>query len=470
MKKKYLLLPSLLLLLTGCNPYSFETVSYEPGAIFNYEKDSDMVIDGIGDEINYQNLETFEIYEPENQVTLSVKTYFGEDGLYFYCYADDKNVFYNTEFDLFANDGIEMHVCFDPDSTTSLSNMNKDNPINESMIQIRSDVSGRFQTWVGNYLEGNYYEWTQYYKPCEVKVHIDGRANRNDRANGYGVEIYLPYIGFGLTEAPKEVSIMPAFNNSNSNLDADRKWFTYKGMAHNEPSSWIRVNKDGYVYDGKDCLPNLAVTGDRNDPKFLTLDGVELYEVNEHNENEALRAIYKSFFDESGIYMQFTVFDKVLNNFNDSIWANDGVEFYIDTVHDGLTTIYKDGLYRFGFDIDNGLQSDKAFDSFTNTKPYFINKIHQTSITPINTYSDYGYNYLYCYECFIPFESIGVTYAKSLKLYTAFAINSPNEKTYIKDRKDLNGNMESDSWLWVDKHYPRNANEYYEVNRNGLVF
>lgn len=470
MRKNIFLISSLCLLLTSCNPYNFNNVSYDKGAIWPYEKDTDMVIDGLDNDLNYNNLETFDIYEPEHGVTLKTKTYLGEKGIYLYCETDDKSIFFNKEYDLYANDGIEMHICVDPKSTLAVSNLQKDNQITESMLQIRTDVSGRLQTWVGNYLQGNNYEWTQYYKPVEIAVNIDGKMNKFNASNGYSIEFYVPYIGFGLTKAPEEISIMPAFNNTSSNLDSERKWFTYKGMAHNEPSSWIRVNKDGYQYDGKDAKPLKEISGSRNDEKYLTKSGVEIYEVDSSNANAELRGTFKSFFDESGLYMQYVVFDKTLNRYHDSIWANDGVEFYIDTVHDGLDTIHKNGIYRFGFDIDNGLQSDKCFENFTDTKPYFINKYHKTSIIEINEFTMYGYKYLYTFECFIPFESLNINYTKSLKLYVAFAINSPNENTYILDRKNEYGEMEVDSWLWVDKHYPKNANEYFEINNKGMVF
>ena len=469
MKKSVILSLFSLILLTSCgSSYTFETPSIEHGGLFNYVHDENMILDGKNDEEVYKNLEKFEIYEPQYGVSVSTQTYFGENGFYIYSHSDDKNIFANTEFDIFANDGIEMHICVDPKRTTELENLKKSNQIDDTMLQIRTDVNGRLQTWVGNYLQGGYYEWTMYFVPCQIATFIDGKINKPGESNGFGIEFFIPYKGLGLDGAPEEISIMPAFNNSASNLVAERKWFTFKGMSHNKPSSWIKVNKDGYIYEGKDKKPKEEIVASSDDEKFLEVEGIELIEVNEKNQNLQLRAKCKSFLDETGIYYQYTVFDKELSQHSDVIWANDGVEFYIDTALDNDSNHLKTGVYRFGFDIDNGVQTDKCLDGYNDSYPYLINTVHKTSITEIVEYSDYGYKYLYVYEIFVPYESIGLTYKENMEIKTSFAINSPGESTYILDRKNGNGIMEAANWLWVDKHFPKNCFEYYTVTEEGI--
>ena len=469
--KKYLALSLLsLITLTSCGSnYKFDLPSFEEGELFTYVHDENMILDGKDTEEIYSSLETFDIYEPQFGVTVSTKTYFGKNGFYIYAHSDDKNVYANTEFDIFANDGIEMHICIDPDSTSTLENLKRPNKVNDTMLQIRTDVNGRLQTWVGNYMPSGYYEWTLYYVPTQIATYVDGKINKAEGANGFGIEYFIPYKAFNLETAPEKISIMPAFNNSASNLVAERKWFTFKGMSHNAPSSWVHVNKDGsYIYEGKNKDPLLEITGSSDDKKYAYMDGINLYEVDSSNKNQELRASTKAFLDESGIYYQFIVFDKHLNQYSDVIWANDGIEFYIDTREDDDSNHLKTGVYRFGFDIDNGVQTDKCLDGYNDSYPYLINTYHKTTITPINEYGTFGYNYLYTYEIFIPYESIGLTYEENMYIKTAFAINSPQESAYILNRKDGSGRMEPSGWLWVDRHYPKNCFEYFTVREEGF--
>lgn len=469
MKKSVVLSLLSLLLLTSCgnNDYTFSNSSFEEGDLFNYVHDEGMILDGKGDEEVYKNLESFDIYEPEYNLTVSTKTYFGENGFYFYVFSNDTSVYVNKEFDIFANDGIEMHVCVDPDSTSKLENLKKGNQINDTMLQIRTDVSGRLQTWVGNYLNGSY-EWTLFYVPCQIQTFVDGKINKANAANGFGIEIFLPYEAFNLESAPEKISIMPAFNNAQSNLVAERKWYTFKGMSHNKPSSWVNVDKNGYHYEGKDAEIGKELLASTDDSAYLHLNKVNLYEVDSTNKNPERRATTTAYLDEYGIYYQFIVFDKKLSRYSDVIWANDGVEFYIDTAQDGDSNHLKTGVYRFGFDIDNGVQTDKCISGLNDSYPYLLNTIHKTTIIPIKEYGKYGYNYIYVFEIFVPFESIGVTYKGNLQIKTGFAVNSPEESTYILDRKDGSGAMEPSNWLWVDKHFPKNCVELFTVTKDGF--
>ena len=468
MKKNLALILLSLLTLTSCSKYTFENVSYDKGGIKNYSLDEDMKLDGKDDEDVYKDLEVFEIYEPEFQLTLKTKVYEGKNGWYFYQHVNDTSVMYSKNKQLYQNDGVELHINVNPDECLDLDYLKRGNKVTESMLQIRISVGGQLQTWVGNNLSGSY-EWTMYYKPCETKVYVDGEINKDNGANGYGVETFVPYSAFNLTSAPEKISIMPSFNNASSNLDTSRKWFTKKGMAHNFPTSWIKYSMDeGFIYDGKDV--NVDVTALKDDEKYTDQNKVELIEVDSNNQNEEVRGYFKSYYDDKGVYVYADVYDKVYSRNNDNIWTNDGIEVMIDTNYLSYSdSVVKDGMYRFGFDVDNGVESDIYVEGHNNPVPYFMNTNSKVTINKIDTITDYEYKYEYIFELFVPFESMKVNTDEDFMINVCFAYKSPFEKAYIKDRKDGFGNMEGQDWLWIDKHYPQNTHEYFTISPLGIV-
>ena len=470
MKKNIISLVLLSLIsLTGCSSYEFTNVSYDKGGIIDYEMDSDMTLDGKAEESVYQNLESFDIYEPEYKLTLKTKVHEGKNGWYFYQEINDPSVMYSKNKQLYQNDGVELHINVNPDEAIELYSLKESNKITSSMLQIRISVGEQLQTWVGNGLKGSY-EWTMYYRPCQTKVYVDGEMNVENGAKGYSVETFVPYSAFDLQSAPDSISIMPAFNNTVSNLDTSRKWFTKKGMAHNYPSSWVKYSKDqGFIYDGKNIKPDKEVKADKNDVIYSEQKGISLMEVNPNNENPVERAVFKSYYDLTGVYVFATVYDKVYSRNNDNIWMNDGIEFMIDTAYTSSSdSVLKDGMYRFGFDVDNGLESDMYLKGYSNPIPYYMQTYSNVVVNKIDTYSEYGYEYEYVYEAFVPFESMKVNYSEIKKLNVCFAVKSPYETAYIKNRKDGSGRMEGQDWLWVDKHYPLNTHEYFTITEFGL--
>jgi hypothetical protein len=468
MKKNIALILLSILTLTSCGKYTFENSSYDKGGIINYSKDEDMVLDGLDNEDVYKDLEVFEIYEPEFQTTLSTKVYEGKNGWYFYQHVNDTTVMYSKNKQLYQNDGVELHINVNPDECLSLDYLKRGNKVTESMLQIRISVGEQLQTWVGNNLSGSY-EWTMYYKPCEIKVNIDGELNKENGAKGYSVETFIPYKAFNLDAAPEKISIMPAFNNTSSNLDTTRKWFTRKGMAHNFPTSWIKYSmSEGFIYDGKNV--DVDISALKDDEKYKDQNKVELIQVDANNKNEVTRGYFKSYYDDKGVYIYSNMYDKVYSRNNDNIWLNDGIEVMIDTNPlDYSDSVIKEGMYRFGFDVDNGVESDIYVSGHNNPIPYYMKTNSKVTINRIDEYTDYGYKYEYIFELFVPFESLHVDTKEDVIINVCFAYKSPYEKAYIKDRRDGFGNMEGQDWLWIDKHYPQNTKEYFRISPLGIV-
>ncbi len=470
-KQVFLLLP--LLLLTSCsltNTYDYENKEYDEGKLFEVEEDSNMVVDGKEDSV-YKNIEPITIYESEYDITFTTKTYFGTNGFYIYSHVEnDTTVFYNKyeNTDPYRNDGVEIHISIDTDEYFTYENLIKNNKITLNTLQIRTDVSNKCQTWVGNNQQtNNLYEWTQYFKPVISAVNVDGRINKKDGATGYSIELFVPYSNFNLTSAPSKISIMPAFNNAND--DSYRKWFTLKGMSHNQPSSWLIINNNNEIeYPGKGYeIPSLELTAKEDDPKYNNQYAAILREVDDKNKNKVDRVSFKMFVGMDGIYTQFIIKDKEKSSYSDSIYENDGVEFYIDTIREVQPSVYRTGIYRFLIDVDNGVQTDFAMDGLNNTYPVKIATATKISIEEIEEETIYSYKYKYVFEMFVPFESINLKYSSSLMVNSSFAYKSPNEASYM-ERID-SANLVREDLFCIDGRWCWDPGAYWWVSKKGLM-
>lgn len=469
MKKKILLLtPFILLASCAKNSYSFTNKEYPKGELTTFDIDENMTIDGRANEKEYAGLESFDITDPEFNVTVKTRVYFGNKGLFIFAESNDTSVFYSASKQIYQNDGIEMQLSFDPEATLSTASLSKRNRITQNEIQIRTDVSGNIQTWMGNGLIGSY-EWTMYYVPVKAVTYVDGKINVENGAKGFSTEFFIPYSSMKLDSIPDEISIMPSFNNAGSNLDTQRKWYTSKGMSHNNPSSWVKVDRHGFIYDGKGARPEKELLASWDDEYYKDQKCATLKEVTSSNENPADRAYFYSFYDSEGVYVYIKAYDKALNHFSDNIWINDGCEFIIDVSNKTSDSTYRNGIFRFGFDIDGGIESNMCRNGYNNYIPYMMAKFGKTSIEEIEEFGDYKYNYKYTYEAFIPFTAMNTTYDDIKNVRVNFAIKSPQEIAYIENRRNGGtGQMEGQDWLWIDKHYPMNGNEFFTVTPIGL--
>lgn len=470
--KKGIFLVLSLLLLTSCslnNDYDYENKEYDEGELFSLTQDEDMTVDGIEDE-NYKNLEKITIYEPEYDITFTTKTYFGKNGFYVFSKVEnDTTVFYNKyeNVDPYRNDGVEIHISVDTDEYFTFDNLSKRNKITKNTLQIRTDVSNKIQTWVGNNQQtNNLYEWTQYFKPVLGAVSVEGKINKKGAAKGYSIELFIPYSDFGLESAPEKISIMPAFNNAND--DSYRKRYTMKGMSHNQPTSWLVLEKEsGITYKGKGFeTPSLELTASEDDPKYNGQAAGILNEVDDKNKNKERRVSFKMFVGMDGIYTQFIIRDKEKSSYSDSIYDNDGVEFYIDTIREIQPSVYRTGIYRFLIDVDNGVQTDFALDGINNTFPVKIATSTKIKIEEIEAETIYSYKYKYVFEMFVPFESLGLTYSSSLMVNSSFAYKSPKEASYM-ERIDPK-NLVREELFCVDGRWCWDPGAYWWVTTKGL--
>ena len=472
MKKKIISVISLLLTstmlfacndkATGTNMFEYEETSLDTNKKLNM--DADFKIDGKGDEYVSQNAYSFQ--ETKSGINVESKAFLGEKGLFVYTYVDDTSVYVSSEKAFYQNDSVEYYINPNPLKSMSLSELNDNVIVNTDCIQIRINALGENEKWYGRQVGGKgTYPWVQGYFDATTAAYIDGKINVKDGAKGYGVETFIPYEAMNLTSKPEEIGLMVAFNNIENREDTSRVWFSSKGMSHDAVTSYARVDANGF----KDYsyTPAKKLTADFNDSMYSTCKEIYLTEVDETNRNEYVRGKVKAALGEDGVYFTINVKDKVKSYLSDNIWANDGIEIVVDANDSRKDVFYVDGIYRFGMDVTGGISTDICITGRKDYVPVKRNVVGKVETKEIKDSSIYGYKYEYTYELMVPYETIDLNKKPDSITFT-FGVKTPNEKAYIYNRKNGVGLMEAQDWLWVDKRYPLNPSEYYQLTVDGI--
>ena len=475
MKRKLIFVLFLCLLivlsLIACDDSSKSLFEPEKDPVINnettVETDANVKIDSYDNDEVYKGQKVITFTETLSEITCTSKAFLGEKGIYLYAYVEDPNVYYSDERQIYENDSVEFYIDPRPEYSSSVEHLNSGKDVRTDCVQVRVSVMGDVQTWVGRQIGGaDAYPWAPGYFDTVAKTRVDGKLNEQNGAKGYGVEVFIPYYEMMLDAKPEEIGVLVAFNNIDNREDTGRIWYSYKGMSHSKLSSYIPVREDGYQVP--EYTSKKELTADYNDVYYNGLNELKLYQVDANNENATERASFKFALGDDGIYLTALVKDKVYSYKYDNIFANDGIEVLVDT-RDGVSdTIFEDGVYRFSYDVAAGSQTDKCINGYDDYVSEFNPTLVKTKIEDYTDTSKFKYRYQYTYEVMIPYEVLGLS-SRPDSLKVAFAVKTPNEEAYILDRRDGDGQMEGQDWLWVDKHYPQNPNEYYLLTNAGIV-
>ena len=429
--------------------------------------DSNMKIDASDSEEAYNGQEVLSFTETMSGITCSTKAFLGERGLYIYTYVDDPNVYYSSERQFFENDSVEYYIDPNPEYSASLEHLKSQNHVRTDCLQLRIDVTGKAQTWYGRRIGGvGTYPWAPGHFDNVVSAHVDGTLNTQDGANGYSIEVFVPYYEMKLSDTPEAIGLLVAFNNIDNREDTGRTWYSYKGMSHGSLNSYIPVGANGFILPHYSS--NKELTANFNDEFYKDAKEYKIEQVDEKNQNPTERASFKFMIGDDGLYLTALVKDRVHSYASDNIFANDGIEILVDTRERVSDNIFANGVYRFSYDIVGGTQTDICMNGFNDYVTRFNPTLVKTKVENYNKESLFNYKYEYTYEVMIPYEVLGLT-EKPKKLNVAFAVKTPNEKAYILNRRDGAGNMEAQDWLWIDRHYPQNGNEYFTIIDNDFI-
>lgn len=429
--------------------------------------DSNMKIDASDSEEAYNGQEVLSFTETMSGITCSTKAFLGERGLYIYTYVDDPNVYYSSERQFFENDSVEYYIDPNPEYSASLEHLKSQNHVRTDCLQLRIDVTGKAQTWYGRRIGGvGTYPWAPGHFDNVVSAHVDGTLNTQDGANGYSIEVFVPYYEMKLSDTPESIGLLVAFNNIDNREDTGRTWYSYKGMSHGSLNSYIPVGVNGFILPHYSS--NKELTANFNDEFYKDAKEYKIEQVDEKNQNPTERASFKFMIGDDGLYLTALVKDRVHSYASDNIFANDGIEILVDTRERVTDYIFVDGVYRFSYDIAGGTQTDICKSGYYDYVTQFNPTLVKTKVEEYKEESLFNYKFQYTYEVMIPYEILGLK-EKPEKLNVAFAVKTPNEKAYILNRRDGVGNMEAQDWLWIDKHYPQNGSEYFSIYDKDLV-
>lgn len=248
MKKilKTYLLPLLILLplmmltvvvLSSCSstpeqvPYSFTNEQAESNN-WRIEAPADQTVtfDGKIEEGEYPGEKL--IFSDPNGVTLTLQSKMADAGVFFGFSSNDKQVFYNNEYPIYQNTGVEIQLA-----------VGGTEELNASVLQLRYGVNGAIEEWIG-LPSSSSYDYIRKYSDTTSKVTIHGELN--GACDGYEIEVYVPYSSLNLTEKPDSLVCAPSFNTRKSFTANGRStWAIMVGSSYNEPSSWYRITPDG---------------------------------------------------------------------------------------------------------------------------------------------------------------------------------------------------------------------------------
>ncbi len=452
----------LLCAMAGCDGGGSEIFTAATGSLTQIpsvlQKDDDMVVDGVRNETQYRNPLSFT--ETDTGTTVTTYAYLGNQGIFVFMEVDDTGVYVSSEKEFYENDTVEVYIDPNPSYSLTAQALNR-NKVRSDCLHVRANCLGQYQTWYGRTLEfdESQYPWVLGYFQAEVAGTIDGTLNTQNGARGYTVEIYVPWTEFGLTEKPDEVGVLPAFNNVHNREDTSRTWFSVKGMSHTLPTSYARVDDSGFAEVGYSTQPIKRLIADWQDEYYADATEYTISEVQQDNTDPIVRATIKVVLGDDAVYVLANVLDKVYINGNDNIWNNDGIELLFDSTASYIDNVYREGIHRVAVDVDGGIETDICIVGYYDYVPYRRAAFSEVNVSQIPE-EGYGYKYSYVYEIAIPYETLGLT-GRPDYLTFAWAVESPNEVSYVLDRHSDSGEQEGQSWLWTDGHYPGNPSEYY---------
>ncbi len=244
---------------TSANDTSAYVDAYKPHKketeLLLYDYGDGIVIDGDASEAAYNNLtwHTYSVRNGTDVINTQVSTCLGENGIYFVVKNDAKSLWYNRKALPNMCTGIELYISRSDVTTTD-----------KNAYCLSMSVDGRMTYKLAQGIAWNYTYLFGAKPVCAVQ--IDGEANVAGGANGYVLELYVPFEMLGLTEKPTSIATTMIVNNQDGvHCSAGtRQHYNFGktdgvilGWGRYNPSTWTKWGANGLI-SLMDDEPNTA--------------------------------------------------------------------------------------------------------------------------------------------------------------------------------------------------------------------
>lgn len=220
-----------------------------------YDYGDGIVIDGDASEAAYNNLtwHTYTVNSGTEVIKTQVSTCFGEKGIYFVFKNDGKSLWYNAKALPNMCTGVELYISRSDVATTD-----------KNAYCLSMSVDGRITYKLAQGIAWNYTYLSGGKPVCAVQ--IDGQANVKGAANGYVMELYVPFEIFGLTAKPTSIATTMIVNNQTDVYCSGSTRHHYNfgkaegvilGWGRYDPTTWTKWGANGLISVADD-EPNAA--------------------------------------------------------------------------------------------------------------------------------------------------------------------------------------------------------------------
>lgn len=299
--------------LAGCAQAIFPE-DYVPKATENpflaqtgYKK-PEITLDGVLDDVAWEDLESFTFGD---EVSATVKAFYGENGIYIGAQVQDRELWASSSA-VYDNSSFEIYL--------DQSGAGGTKPEAEQ-VQIFIDVNEQSMVRRGS---GGLWQDTSFIKNYAVKV--NGSIGTKDDANGYCVELFVPYSQLG---GEPQVDYGIGFGIVSCRNGARELWKGVSGINVQSPETYLKFYRDTNTveYTRKVNTSTLCIDGKADEDVWR--DRL-FYAFGDRGRGSVM-----SCFDEKGCYFFFEMKDTSVCVQGSTVYLNDSVEIYLDALLDG---------------------------------------------------------------------------------------------------------------------------------------
>ena len=383
-------------------------------------KKPEITLDGVLDEGAWDGLTAFTFGD---EIVADVKAFYGQSGLCIGAEVSDPEMWAISSL-VYDNTSFELYLDY--------SGKGGARPENQQ-VQIFIDVNEKSLTRRGN---GGKWHDDSMIKNYAVKV--NGTVGTKDPANGYCVEIFIPYSQMG---GKPEVDYGVAFGLVGCRDNVRQLWRGAPGVDVQSPQTYLKLYRDtnSIEYYRKVNTSNLSLDGKAEDAAWA---GKLCYYFADGG-----RGAVMSHMDEKGAYFFLKMRDDAICAQGNSVFLNDSVEIYIDALSDGGKKPQTDDV-QIRVDVNGGIEVLRGMGSGQ------WNNVMNNVFAGVQKRSD-GYDV----EVFIPWADLNYEFAPQ-SMRVSFGSVDWDGQFNAKGGRQI-------AWSGIGQD-PQVPSTYVGMNKNGI--